>query len=136
MGLDVGHKRIGIAFSDLLGLTAFGYEVLQRRTIADDVAHIRELVEAKDVSEIVVGNPVRTDGTEGPEVRAVAEFVAELKRALPDCTFHLWDERFTTKEAERTLMAQGVPGHKRRQVIDMAAAALILESFMTRRSKE
>lgn len=135
MGLDVGHKRIGIALSDPLGVTTYGYEVLTRRGTAHDVAYIQKLCVAQDVTEIVVGQPLRTDGTAGPEVRFVEEFAHALRRSMPGIPLHFWDERFTTQQAERALAAQGMRSRKRRGIVDMAAAALILQSFMERRGR-
>ncbi len=134
MGLDVGRKRIGVAFSDLLGLTAQAHEVWQCRGRTQDVQHLVELAKERDVGEVVLGYPLRTDGTAGPEAEYVVDFKEALHTEAPDLIFHLWDERFTTHEAERSLKEQGLNGRRRRQVVDMAAAALILQSFMERRA--
>lgn len=133
MGLDVGRRRIGIALSDPLGVTAQPLEVLRCQGVPHDVRRIAELVLEHDVIEIVVGLPLRTDGTRGPEAEYVEAFKEALEHVVPDVPIHLWDERFTTHQAERDLIAQGVRGPRRRQVVDMAAAALILQSFMERR---
>src|SRR5690625_5028467 len=121
MGLDIGHKRIGIAMSDPLGVTAQPYEVWSCRGLDEDIRHIVTLCEKEEVREIVVGYPLRTDGSVGPEARYVDEFRHALQKALPHVTVHLWDERFTTHEAERSLIAQGVRRMRRRQIVDMAA---------------
>lgn len=134
MGLDVGRRRIGVALSDLLGLTAQPYEVWRSQGRAEDVRHFADLCDEKEVHEVVVGYPLRTDGTVGPEAEYVNDFKDALQKEIPDRPIHLWDERFTTHEAERALMAQGLNGRRRRQVVDMAAAALILQSFMERRA--
>jgi len=132
LGLDVGRRRIGIALSDPLGLTAQPLEVWRSRGIGEDVAHIKEVCARVGVTRIVLGKPLRTDGTEGPEVLYVRAFAEALAAAIPDVEIALWDERFTTQEAERSLMQQGLDGRRRRQVVDMAAAALILQAYMER----
>lgn len=133
MGLDVGRRRIGIALSDPLGLTAQPYTVHRSRGRREDIEYLCALAEQEGVTEIVVGHPVRTDGSLGPEAAYVARFAQELERGCRRCTVTLWDERFTTHEAERALMAQGLKAPRRRELVDMAAAAIILESYMQRR---
>lgn len=131
MGLDVGRKTIGVAVSDLLGITAQGVEVWRRRSMKEDVDHLLQLCRERDVSLVVVGHPIRTDGNRGPEAEYVEAFAQELE-AAGLCTV-LWDERFTTAGAERTLIDAGVSRKKRKAVVDMTAAVLILQTFMERR---
>lgn len=135
MGLDVGLKRIGIAMSDLLGFTAQAYEVWPCQGMDKDIRHIVDLCEKEGVREIVVGYPLRTDGTAGPEAKYIEQFQQALQQALPDIPVHLWDERFSTHEAQRSLIEQGVRRKRRREIVDMAAAAVILQSFMERRRR-
>src|SRR5690606_25489590 len=112
------------------------YEVWTRRGLEADVAHMRQLWDEQDVRVIVLGRPLRTDGSEGPEVAYVEEFAQALARAIPEATIEWIDERFTTQAAERDLAMQGRDGRKRRQVVDMAAAALILQTYMERRRND
>jgi len=100
LALDPGEKRIGLAISDELGWTAQGLPTLERVGPARDLAHVRRIVEERGVQEIVVGIPYREDGTIG----ASGELAMALARSLADglqLTVTPWDERLTTKQAER-----------------------------------
>ncbi|AHD06550.1 Holliday junction resolvase RuvX [Paenibacillus larvae] len=129
MGLDYGDRTIGVAVSDLLGLTAQGVEVIRRKKQEEDLARIGELIREYEVSELVVGLPKNMNGTIGPRGELCQEFAGLLKRqfGLP---VHLWDERLTTVSATRTLLEADVSRKKRKQVVDKMAAALILQGYM------
>lgn len=129
MGLDYGDRTIGIAVSDLLGLTAQGVEVIRRKKQEEDLVRIGELIREYEVSELVVGLPKNMNGTIGPRGELCQEFADQLKRefGLP---VHLWDERLTTVSATRTLLEADVSRKKRKQVVDKMAAALILQGYM------
>jgi putative Holliday junction resolvase len=135
LALDHGTKRIGVALSDELGWTAQPLETFVRKGLQADVAHIRALVEAHEVEQVVVGLPLRLSGEEGPAAQAVREFAGCLERALsvPVIT---WDERLTTKAAEELLIAADVSRRKRRDVVDRVAAAILLQSYLEHRSEE
>lgn len=133
MGLDYGEKRIGIAVSDELGMTAQGLETLEHANAEKDLAAIRERVERLGVAHLVVGLPLNMNGTEGPKAAAARAFAERLKTALGlPCT--LWDERLTTREAERVLIQGDVSRKRRRQVIDQLAAQLILQGYLDSKS--
>lgn len=129
MGLDVGDVRIGVAVSDLLGLTAQGIETYTRKDDAADMAHFKELAQRQDVERIVCGLPKNMNGTEGPQAEKVRAFAESLKEelALP---LVFWDERLTTVSAERTLLEADMSRKKRRQVVDKIAAVVILQGYM------
>jgi len=129
LGLDVGERTIGVAVSDALGMTAQGLEVIRRRTWEEDVKRLREISEQYDVSTIVVGFPKNMNGTIGPQAQAAAAFAERLAAEL-GLPVKLWDERLTTMEAERLLLAADVSRSKRRKVIDKMAAVLILQSYL------
>lgn len=129
IGLDVGEKTIGVALSDGLGLTAQGVEVIRRASRAQDIARLQELIEANDVSQIVVGLPKNMDGSIGARAQTCQSFALELEKAL-GLPVILWDERLTTVAAERTLLSADVSRKKRKQVIDKLAASLILQAFL------
>lgn len=131
MGLDLGRKTIGIAVSDPLRLTAQGVEVWRRRGIAEDLERLARLASEYEVSLIVLGLPLRTDGAAGPEAKYALAFADSLRKRL-GIEVVLWDERFTTKEAERALIGAGVGRKRRKGVVDMTAAALILDGYLTR----
>jgi putative holliday junction resolvase len=130
LALDVGDKRIGVALSDPLGLTAEPLKVVARTaSIKADLRTVEELIQQYEVSKIVVGMPVMLAGEEGVQAGKVREFVERLSRRvrIPVVT---WDERLSTVEAERLLLEAGQSRSKRKQVIDKIAAAVILQSYL------
>ncbi|MBC7104825.1 MAG: Holliday junction resolvase RuvX [Firmicutes bacterium] len=132
LGLDVGDKRIGVAVSDPLGVTARGVAVIRREDEERDLERLGRLARELGVGRVVVGLPRRTDGTLGSAARAVGEFAARLERAL-GIPVVLWDERFTSAAAERLLVSADVRRARRRRVIDKVAAALILQNYLEAR---
>lgn len=129
LALDPGTKRIGVALSDELGWTAQPLETYERRSIAADVAHIRRLVDEHQVSRIVMGFPVRLDGTLGPAALQVQEFIRQLEPAVP-VPIVTWDERMTTKAAEEVLIQANMSRNKRKGTVDRVAAAILLQSYL------
>ena len=131
LGLDVGSVRIGVALSDRLGMTAQPLEVIERKKVKA-VPRIAELVAEHEVTRIVVGRPLQLDGREGQAVAAVDAFVASLK---PHVTVPIetWDERLSTAQAERDMIAAGARRDRRKGAIDKVAAALILQSYLDAR---
>ena len=132
MGLDVGDKRIGIALSDEGAVIASPTETLERRGNRKDIAHLLDLAQRKDVSEILVGMPLSLDGSEGPQAQKVGRFIEALK-AETDIHITTWDERLTTVAAERALLEGDVSRAKRKKTIDRVAAALILQGYLDSR---
>jgi putative holliday junction resolvase len=133
LGLDVGSRRIGIAVSDQLGITAQGLETLHRRNKKHDFLHLERVIREYDVKEIVVGLPLRMSGAEGAQAEKIHAFVSDLKKqfCLP---IHLWDERLTSAEANRILRETDLSIEKRRQAVDRMAAILILQGWMESRA--
>ena len=129
LALDHGTKRIGVALSDELGWTAQPLETFERRSLAQDIAHIQELVKTHEVGQVLLGLPLRLNGEEGPAVKAVREFISRLADALP-VPIVTWDERMTTKAAEELLIAADVSRKKRKGVVDRVAAAILLKSYL------
>jgi putative Holliday junction resolvase len=129
LGLDIGEKRIGIAVSDALGCTAQGLTVLHRSGADDDIGAIQELIEASQVTEVVVGLPKNMDGSLGEGAQKVMSFVSKLEELL-SIPVVLWDERLTTAEATRVLLQADVSRKKRRAVVDKIAAVLILQGYL------
>jgi len=130
-GLDVGDKTIGIALSDPLGFTAQGLTVLRRRGRDGSLGDLVALLRQHDVVRAVVGLPRNMNGTYGPRAELARAFAATLEAAagLPVL---LEDERLTTVQAQRTLLAGDASRAKRRAVVDMLAAQLILQGFLDR----
>jgi putative Holliday junction resolvase len=129
MGLDVGERGIGIALSDETGTIAQGKGVYRRRTLADDLAYVAERAREWGAERIVVGHPLNMDGTEGEQARAVREFAGALED-VAGIPVELWDERWTTAEAERVLLEADLSRRKRREVRDELAAVLILQTWL------
>lgn len=134
LGLDVGSKRIGVAVSDPLGITAQGLETLQRQNKRLDFEKLAQVIRDYDVAEIVVGFPLRMSGAEGLQAEKMHRFADEL-RAKVGLPVHLWDERLTSAEANRLLRETDMSILRRRQVVDQMAAVLILQSWMERQGR-
>ena len=134
LGLDVGSRRIGVAVSDPLGITAQGLETLQRRNKRHDFEHLQRLIQEYDVREIVVGLPLRMSGAEGIQSDKMQGFAEELRKRfrLP---VHLWDERLTSAEANRLLRETHLSIEKRGKAVDRMAAVLILQGWMENRRR-
>lgn len=135
LGLDVGQKTIGIAVSDPLGLTAQGIGVWRRQGEAKDIAHIQEVCDAYGVDALVVGLPLRTDGSMGPEAQEVKAFGLRLGDAIGRPVI-FWDERFTTQIAQRAMLEAGLKRKRRRELVDMTAAVLILQGYLERSKRK
>ena len=133
LGLDVGARRIGVAVSDPLGVTAQGIATLHRRNRRYDLRELGKLLAEYEVSEIVVGNPLRMSGESGAQAEKMAGFAAQLEQAF-SIPVRLWDERLSTAEAHRLLDETGIRDSRRKEVIDKMAAVLILQSFLDARA--
>jgi putative holliday junction resolvase len=133
MGLDVGSKRIGVAVSDPLGITAQGLETIARKNKQLDFEQLAKLLREYQVSEIIVGYPLRLSGAEGTQSGKMQAFADELRRrfAIP---VHLWDERLTSSQANRILREAELSITKRGAAVDRLAAVLILQSWMEARN--
>lgn len=134
LALDVGEKNIGVAISDELGWTAQGLPNLKCKTKDEDIAAIVELAKAKKVSEIVVGMPINLDGSLGKKAKEVAGFVEDLKKEL-NLPIKVWDERLSSKEAERVMLEADLSRKKRKAKIDRLAAQLILQNYLDANAK-
>jgi putative holliday junction resolvase len=132
MALDFGLRRIGIAVSDPLGITAQGLPTLLRRNKRTDLAALEQVVSGYNVGEIVLGLPLRMSGEEGAMAEKVHEF-AEILRKKFGLPIHLWDERLSSAEANRVLRSSEMSIKRRGEVVDQMAAVLILQNFMERR---
>ena len=131
MALDVGSKRIGVALSDPLKITAQGLQTFQRTTLEEDIKGLWQLIAEHEVSQLVVGLPKNMDGSIGFKAEEVQQFIADLtaERKIEV----IWiDERLTTVSAERVLLEADVSRAKRKKVIDKMAAVVILQSYLDR----
>ena len=134
LAIDVGTKRIGIAVSDELGLTAQPVLTLERRrNRREDLRSIARLCRRFGVAGIVVGNPIKLTGEISPQATKVQAFAAELGD-LAGLPIQLWDERLTTHEAHQLLYEAGQARHKHRFVVDQVAATMILQEFLDKQA--
>ena len=129
LALDVGEKRIGIAISDLLGITAQGLPTIEYQSRKVALDGIAEMAKMHDVGEIVIGLPKNMDGTLGFKSQEVLHFSEQLKRRI-EVPVTLWDERLTTKMAHQVMLEADLSRRKRKQKVDMIAAQLILQSYL------
>jgi putative Holliday junction resolvase len=131
LGLDVGSKTIGLAITDEAMIAAHPLAVLQRVGHSGDAAKLAALVREHGVTDVVVGMPFELSGKIGHRARRVQALITALRAVLPsEVQLHEQDERFTTAEAQRVLIAADVSREKRRGVIDQQAAALILRAWL------
>ena len=130
VGIDLGSVRVGVAVSDPGGVLASPHAVIRRgRSHADDHRAIAGVVEEVGAEVVVVGMPLSLDGSAGPAAKLVEAEVEELRQVLP-VPVEVYDERFTTVTAERSLGEGGVRGKARRKVVDQAAAAVLLQAWL------
>jgi putative pre-16S rRNA nuclease len=133
LALDYGRKRIGLAVSDELRLTAQPLKTLARKNRAEDVRRLREICREQGVARIIVGHPVHMTGEAGPMAEEAARFAARLKKEL-GIEVELLDERLTSWEAEQTVAGTRSPRGRDRAVLDDVAAAILLREYLDRQS--
>ncbi len=129
LAVDYGEKRIGLAISEELGITASPLMTLVKRSDDEAVQQIAQLASQFRVSQIVVGLPRRTDTKEGEMERKVKAFAEKLQRAA-QAPVVLFDERFTTRIAEQVLLEADLSRRKRKQLRDRLAAVILLQSYL------
>lgn len=129
LALDLGKKRIGLAISDPLGITAQGLPNLVRTNKRADLAALQQLIAEREVGSILLGNPINMRGTEGRQSVWVHEFATALEKQthLP---VKLWDERLTSVEAGRVLRSSGISIEKRAAAVDRLSAVILLQSYL------
>ena len=129
IGLDYGEARIGVAVSDVLGMIANPMPTISEKDREKQLEKVMEVIKSCGAEKIVVGLPMRMDGTMGHRADYTKEFAAELseRSGLP---YVMWDERLSSAEAHRTLEEGGVSGKKRKTKVDKIAAVLILQTYL------
>lgn len=129
LALDVGKRRIGLAISDELGITAQGLETLQRTRIRDDLDRLAQLAEERGVALFLIGEPLHMSGDASRQGQYTHEFADRLgeRTGLP---VQFWDERLTSVQAERVLRESGISIEKRAKAVDRLAAVILLESYL------
>lgn len=128
IGVDYGTRRVGLAVSDPLGITASPHSVVARDDVVEVVAN---LVKELDAGTIVVGLPTGLSGGEGESAQEARKLADELE-AVTGADIVLADERFTSRMAEETLITSGMRRRKRRETVDKVAAAIILQDYLDR----
>ena len=129
LALDLGKRRIGLAISDPLGITAQGLPNLERTNKRADFAALEDLIREREVGMILMGNPINMGGAEGRQSGWVREFADELEKRthLP---VTLWDERLTSVQAGRVLRSSGISIEKRAAAVDRLSAVILLQSYL------
>jgi len=129
LSVDYGTRRIGLAVSDPLGITAQPVGVIKREGKKKILGRIKELIEKQDIKKILIGLPLNMDGSEGTLIDEIKKFGGYLEKntGLPVVYY---DERLSTVQAERLLIGADVSRQKRRDVIDKLAAQIILQSYL------
>ena len=135
IGLDVGDRTIGVAVSDALDITAQGITTIERVGIKKDTGKILEMISEYGCDTVVIGLPLKLDGTDSPQTEKVREFRQRLENKLTgsgmnDVKVEFYDERLTTVMAERVLLEADMSRKKRKDVIDRQAAVIILQSYL------
>jgi len=131
LALDLGKRRIGLAVSDALGITAQGLETLRRTRLRDDLARVAAIAGEWDAGMFLLGIPLHLSGREGRQAAWVREFGEKLREStgLP---VEYWDERWTTVQANRVLKESGISIEKRAAAVDRLSAVILLESYLSR----
>ncbi|WP_303868944.1 Holliday junction resolvase RuvX [Acetobacterium wieringae] len=134
LGIDVGDKRIGVAVTDPLQITAQGVMTLKRKTRDDDLEAFRELIAKYEIKKVVAGLPLNMDGSESAQTRKTMNFCQFIKKRLKIEIIYI-DERLTSSWSEKVLIEGNVSRENRKDYIDMLAAQMILQSYMDRAIK-
>lgn len=129
LALDVGKKRIGLAVSDALGISAQGLPTFQRTRIREDLRQLAAMIHDREISLLLVGHPLHMSGTESRQAVYTREF-AERLRDETGVPVVYWDERLTTVEAERVLREAHATLAQRKKAVDRLAAVLLLENYL------
>lgn len=134
MGIDYGDVRMGIAMTDLSRTIASGFETYKRKTLTEDIQHLKQLILEYKVKKVVFGLPLNMDGSKGVRVQATYDFVEQLLSVV-DVPIDYVDERLTSVEAERFLISNDVSRKKRKDVIDKMSAVLILQDYLNQKGE-
>ena len=135
MGLDYGTKRIGVAMSDELLLTAQGFDTIQRKELQSDLAIIKKAVDSNGVNEVIVGLPLNMNGTYSEKTKEAVLFMDELKKVI-NIPVKPWDERLTSMQADRAMLEGDMSRSKRKKLSDRLAAQIILQSYLDSRKRD
>lgn len=129
LALDVGKRRIGLAISDPLGITAQGLDTLQRTTIREDLARLAQLAADRSIALFLIGDPLHMSGDKSRQAQYIRDFAERLSE-ITGVPVQFWDERLTTVQAQRVLKESGISIEKRARAVDRLAAVILLESYL------
>ena len=129
LGLDIGTKTIGLALSDVLGMIATPTETLRRGKFMDDSQKLLAMIRQHDVGALMLGLPLKRNGSEGPRCQSVRQFAANYL-AVQDIDIVFWDERLSTVAAHRVMIDADLSRKRQAEVVDKMAAAIILQGFL------
>ena len=130
LGFDYGEKRLGVAVSDLLLMTANPVTIIQRSSIENDIEQIKKIIKEKEVGAIVYGLPLQMNGTEGDTAASVRKFAEEIAKQI-NLPHIFWDERLSSRAVETFLIKEiDLSRNKRKQILDSSAAAYILQGVL------
>jgi len=131
LALDLGARRIGVAISDPLGITAQGLQTIVRQNMRGDLEALQKLARQYEIGMVLLGEPLNMSGHAGVQAQKAEAFGAQLERRL-GVRVELWDERLTTAEAQRVLKSSGVSLEKRKAAVDRLSAVILLQSYLDR----
>lgn len=129
LAIDLGERRMGLAISDPLHITAQGLPTAERRNKREDMNFIKSLMKKYEAGQIVLGHPINMDGTHGPSAERAERFAAAIEKHL-GMRVELWDERLTSVEAHHLMRDAGLGHEQRGRNVDQMAATLLLQNFM------
>lgn len=129
LAMDLGKRRVGLAVSDPLGMTAQGLPTLERTRIREDIETLRKLIVEYEVRLILMGYPIHMSGDESRQSVYTREFAERLSKET-GVPVRLWDERWTSVQAERVLKESGISIEKRARAVDRMSAVILLESYL------
>jgi putative Holliday junction resolvase len=133
MGIDLGDKRIGVAISDPLGISAQGLKTIQNEGPLRTFPQVLAVIKERTVGTVVVGLPLMMSGEVGERAKKVLDWVEELKKQAPECEVVTSDERLTSVEAQRLMIRQGLSRKKQKENSDELSAILILQNYLDSR---
>lgn len=129
MGVDYGEKRVGLALSDPLGITAQPLKCIERENDAQVAGELERLIQTHGIERVVVGLPVNLSGKDSPQTKRARRFISRLRKNL-GVKIEAWDERLSSAEAERALIDMDVRRSRRKERRDIVAAQLILQGYL------
>ncbi len=129
LGIDPGEKRMGVAISDPLGITAQGLETIQRISKEEDIKKITELIERYKVEKIIMGLPIHMDGTQGKQAKQAKKFANLIKKQV-QIPIEFWDERLSTVQAQKSFLQANVHWKKAKHSVDRISAQIILQGYL------